>query len=71
LRAAIAVDFRDTDSLAKISSAPDRNRWNRRSGVSDPKTASRKQRRNASPYCSRLFGVYAGVDREAHLSAGR
>jgi hypothetical protein len=64
------MDFRDADSLAEISSAPDRNLWVPRGRISDPKTASRKKRRHPRPYCLRLFAVCVRLYREAHLSAG-
>jgi hypothetical protein len=63
-------DFRDADSLAEISSAPDRNRCDPRGGISDSNTVSREEHRHPRPYCLRLFAIYARLHREARLSAG-
>ena len=65
------MDLRDADLFAEISSASDGNRCNLGGAVGHPEPARSEKRCNARPYRSRVLAVYARVDRDAHLSAGR
>jgi len=71
LIASVAMDLRDANMFAEISSASDRNRCDARGAIGDPKPASCEERCHARPNRSRVFAVCARVDRNAHLSAGR